>query len=210
MDIMKRRSILFVGLEENRRDELVTFLQNNGLDADLTTVDYHGSLDSLANQNNRILITDTKIENNWRGRVLRFPEDFTFQTNGDDFERLFLRSYFRLIISRVNGEFFGKHDISPQFYSPGSSTAGFEDFRSSVESSIKFVIRGRDTEWRTADPHFDFFKVFISLGEGQAYLNVNIFNQAQVSVQEIFHLIDQDQVGGVTDQIYNAISQHFA
>ncbi|MBX2995340.1 MAG: hypothetical protein KF681_10965 [Bdellovibrionaceae bacterium] len=209
-EIRKRRSVVVVGLSLDREDDLRDFLMRKGLSLDQTFVDPFLSLEALRGSN-RIDKMESRLETNWRGRVLRFGPgaDMNFDSDDETFERMFLKSYFRLIISRVRGEYFGKHDISPIFYSPGSSTAGFEDFRYAVESVVKFVIRGAGTEWCPSDLDFDYLKAFISRERGQAYQHVHLLNQGEIPVGELVNRVNDGGKDLVVDQMYNELLTAF-
>ncbi|MBK7889302.1 MAG: hypothetical protein IPJ84_00170 [Bdellovibrionales bacterium] len=164
-------------------------------------------------QSNRIDVNESRLETNWRGRVLRFgagaDADFDFNSPADVFERMFLKSYFRLIISKVNGDYFGKHDISPIFFSPGSSTAGFEDFKYAVDGVVKFVTRGAGTPWCPADPDFDYLKAFVSRDRGVPYQNIRLANKDEISIRDLFEMVKDRGVDAIVNQFYQEIQPSF-
>ena len=208
----KRRTVYILGLNHNQNNELAEFLQNSGINAvNGENLVFYENIGLLGEENEPIPLSDNSIENTWRGRILRFGEHFDFNDNVEAVETNFLKSYFRLIITRVGTEYFGKHDISPTLYHPGSNTAGFEDFKYAIDGILKFLYRGVGERWCPADPHFDYVKTFISLGMNEAYIPVDTLGQNEILVNDLFQEIMHANGGveQVSQQIYNALAGHF-
>ncbi len=204
--ITKPRSLFITGLQQNHDEQLSQLMKGHGInDFDHR---FYMTLDELE-QSTLIDRESSSLENNWRGRILRFGQDFTWDLDDQKFVSVFLKSYFRLIISKVNGSYFGHHDIAPVFNNPGHSTAGSDDFRSAIDSMVKFVTNGREYNRCHADPDFDYLKVFTSTGTGQSYNFINLDGNPEIQISSLFNRIDTSQESKAVDWIYNAILTSF-
>jgi hypothetical protein len=202
--IEKRRSVFITQLPQADQHQLLDLLDRNDI-AD-REIRFYANLNDLEHSD-LIDRESFEIENNWRGRILRFGQDFNWQIDEAEFQRVMLKSFFRLILSRVNGEYFGKHDIAPVFYNPGQSTAGFDDFRGPVEGVVKFINRGREYGRCPADPYFDVLRVFVTIGMGQAYQQLNINQQPEILVGNLFTRIDNYGENPTSEWLYQQINQ---
>lgn len=204
--ITKRRSVFIVNL--NDYAAFADFCAHRHL----TIADHQIYQNPGAILTSRLInLNDNSIENNWRGRILRFGQtgDFTLETAQPQFEQIFLKSFWRLIISYVGNEYFGKHDIVPLFYHPGSSVGGSEDFMYAVEGIAKFLDRGRAYGRPVADPDYDYVKVFGIVGQKGRAANVPILGNAEMSTAAFLNQINQLGVDAWTDNFYQEIDQNW-
>jgi len=204
-ELTKSRLIYVVGLDENNRDGLKDLFSRNSIEN--LGIDFHSNIDSLLTST-RFLIEESRLEINWRGRIVRFNQDFDFQISSEDFEKKFLKSYIRFIVTRVDGDYFGKHDISPVLYAIGASTAGFNDFRGSLESYIKFVNRAFG-EWNPIDPDMDYAKVYIADGAKARYRDVEVLGKKEISIAQLKIAIESSGLDFITNSIYDSIFREF-
>ncbi|WP_413560419.1 hypothetical protein [Bdellovibrio sp. HCB209] len=209
--IIRRRSIIVVDLPANKSTELGQFLWMNGLSEQGTSIQFYQDLDSLVT-NSQIALDDMSLDNNWRGRVLRFDTDFNFQETYLDFEKKFLRSYFRFIISKYNENYFSKYDITPTFISPGTSTPGFPDFENATEDFVRYLenssIRANAFAG-IADADFDFIRIFISKGQGRPFESVSLWNQQIISLNIIYNYILQFGPDKIVSEMNDSITSAF-
>lgn len=199
-EIRKSRVIFITGLGTGYNNQIDDFFWRNGVTPEIR---YHNHLNTLtvpAGYNDVL-----KLENNFRGRILRWGEDFNWNYNEDQFDSAFLKSFFRLIISKVDNDFFSRHDIAPTFFSPGFSTAGFSDFKGGVEGLIKYINQGRFINKSPADPDFDFIKIFVANGKGAKYHSLIVNGAIELNVNSIFAEIDKQSEDIFIQTFYNSI-----
>ncbi len=200
--INKNRSIFIVDVPTDFENDIREFLEFNGL----LQVEYRYYPELSALEKSDLIVgNEFNSQYNWRGRVLKFQDDFDLNTAGDTFFKVFLKSYFRLILTLVNGEYFGRHDVAPSFYTPSYSIAGHPDFLGPVENLVSFVSRARGNEFGPVDPYFDFIKVFVSNGKGQKYHQLKLSGHDEIDIRSVFAVIDSQNVAAANSWLYDLI-----
>ncbi len=153
--VQHTRLIVFTGIRDPM--DIKALCERNKLAID---IHQYENLDEYES-NHSFTPSDVSLTYNWRGRILRYNKDFSLSTNGKDFERIFLKSYWRFILRRQQGLYYGNHDIMPLFYHPGSSTAGFEDPMRSIHSFLNYIhVNYKEAFTGRFDPHYDYVALF--------------------------------------------------
>jgi hypothetical protein len=199
--IWKNRSVFVTGISKDRFTRLTYEVQETGFQCDLKHYKDPYELDQsdlLPRENNR-------IENNWRGRILRYGKDFDFENIHEKFNQVFLQSYFRLMINRHAGDFFSRFDIVPLFYSPGYSAAGSKEFRIGIKNFIEYI--DRPPQYSPVDPNFDFIRVFYGRENSKRYEIVKIFNSPEVQLGWLLEKIRELGPEGVVESIHRSIKK---
>lgn len=112
------------------------------------------------------------LTNNWRGRILRQGIDFDLNIPQNEFEKKFLYSYWRLIITRADNNFFSKQNVTPVFYYPGDSTGGHEFFDGGIKNFVDFLSKASTNphpQNRVIDPLYDYVILFAVEKGGNPY-----------------------------------------
>ena len=165
-DIRTPRSIFFTGIDSI--DELEEFLVRNELEYSITSYD---DLKSLK-ESSFIDRSSVDLSNNWRGRIIRYGNDFDYTISKDEFNSKFLVSYWRLIVTRADGNFFTKHNLQPVYYYPGDSNAGHSTYDGGVKNFVNYLIKATESPHprnRVLDPFYDYVILFAVEKDGNPY-----------------------------------------
>lgn len=196
----KRRSIFVIGgtladLERITQEAQVTLGANADYEAVCST---HGTIEAPDFSEEYISLSDTRLENNWRCRMIRLGQiDFT---NAEQFQKLALSATWRLVVTRKGGEFFVRHDLFPVIWSPGYSVPGFTDLTSSIGHEMDFF---GNRQSRLFDDHNDILKVYAG-DEGGAFQELAIAGMPLLRINQI-----QTAAGNFRDQVLAALRAHF-
>lgn len=142
---------------------------------------------------------------NWRGRFYKW-EDLISCKNKEEFDEKVLASYWRLIITKKDDDYFTRHEISPTYYNPGHSTGGLKDFKDGIESFLKYLFRLRE-QWQL-DPKFDRIVIFARLEPTKNFTRClpAFFNgKNYISFEDLQKEIDSSSKSNIIDQIYTSI-----
>lgn len=142
---------------------------------------------------------------NWRGRFYKW-EDLNISGSKVDFDEKVLASYWRLIITRKDDDYFTRYEISPTYYNPGHSTAGQKDFRGGINSFLKFLLSLRE-RWQV-DPRFDRIVVFARVEPTKNFTRCtpDFFNgENYINFEGLKAELNNIGEAGVVDQIYDSI-----
>jgi hypothetical protein len=196
----KRRSIFIVGatqadLERITEESRTTLGDNADYEAAFCT---HGTIEAPNFSEQLISLSDTRLENNWRCRMIRLNQ-INF-TNADQFQKLVLSATWRLVVTRRGAEFFVRHDIFPVLWSPGYSVAGFPDLNSSIGHEMDFFANRQS---RFFDDHNDVLKVFAG-DAGAEFHELTVAGHQQLRISQI-----QITEGNFRVEVLAALREHF-
>lgn len=205
VEITKRRLLFVTGLQRNDQQRLTDFMADHNVAAECF---HHRNLDAF-DVNPDEVTDEFSLENNFRGRVLRAGEDFNWNYSEAQFDSAFLKSIFRLILSKVNDDYFGRHDIAPIFFNPGHSTAGFPDFLGAVQGMVKYLNHGRRVGRTPADPDFDYINVFVSnqVDAARASRYIRLGGFTELRVRELFARIDESSEAETVNWLYGNVNR---
>lgn len=199
----KRRSIFIVGSggEHDIRfaaEQCETVLSANGNPTYRATHHFHGTIENPIFSDDPISLSDTKLENNWRSRLVRLNQiDFA---NREQVYKLVLSATWRLVVTMRNNEFFVRHDIYPVIWSPGFSVGGTQDLGSAIGHEMDFF---GNRSSRLFDEHSDILKVFA--GEaGGVFNELTVGGHQQLRINEI-----QNAPGNFRDEVLAALRGNF-
>jgi len=127
---------LFIEADKDR-DIIVNWFKNFGISLSDDHIRRYSNKSDLVSSD-LISVDQLNLTNNWRGRLIKWSK-LSSISGRDDFEKTILKSYWRLIVTKNSDDFFTRHEITPYYYSPGYSTAGFDSFKSGIDSFLKFL-----------------------------------------------------------------------
>lgn len=81
-------------------------------------------------------------EINWRGRLLKWSD--LENINAGQFEEKVFSSYWRLLVTRRDADYFTRFEMSPSYYSPGHSTPGFPNYKKQIAEFVRYLKSLRD------------------------------------------------------------------
>lgn len=173
--IKHQRLMVLTGVQNPQ--DVATLCNNRDL-----LMDVHSYPDLQSYENNYSFTpVDVDPTYNWRGRVLRFGTDFDLNTSQVDFEKTFLKSYWRFILTQRENQFYANHDLTPVFYHPGSSTVGQDSPLPGVMAFLKYIYIDYSTQTPGRfDPDYDYVVLY---GKKEGNVNLKKFSYAEPGEQ---------------------------
>ena len=194
--LAKRRSIFIAGVNQQQLNEIEQnsndHLRNNGIY--IATTYLHGTADQPSYNTQAISLTDNKLENNWRCRLIQRDQiDFTEE---HQFNNLVMKSVWRIIVTKRDGEYFVRRDIHPFLWSPGYSVSGFDQFGQQVRKELDYL----NDRQRPIDELNDHVRGFAAR-HGEAFQEVGM----EFQINELRNGFNRH-----TDQLLEAFADYFA